>query len=98
MYKRILCAMLSFTTLLVAAQSNVRKQIDSERKGGSFMEEKTYEKGRSFVRKDSTYYVGYLLEGGYLFFRANDELGYRKASVPLKKALDKIEHDFDPLL
>jgi hypothetical protein len=42
--------------------------------------------------------VGHLLEGAYLFFRANDELGFRKAIGPLKKALDKIEYDFDPLL
>lgn len=98
MYKRILCLIFCFAAFVAAAQSTVRKQIDSERQGGSFMEEKTYEKGRSFIRRDSTYYVGYLLEGAYLFFRANDELGYRKASIPLRKALDKIEHDFDPLL
>jgi len=98
MYERILCVIFSFASLVVAAQSTVRQQIDNERKGGSFTEEKTYEKGRGFIRRDSTYYVGYLLEGGYLFFRANDELGYRKASIPLRKALDRIEHDFDPLL
>ncbi len=39
-----------------------------------------------------------MLEGAYLFFRANDELGFRKASAPLVKALDKIEHDYDPIL
>jgi hypothetical protein len=57
-----------------------------------------YEKARSFIRRDSTYYLGYLLEGGYLFFRANDELGFTKAIAPLKKALDKIEGDYDPIL
>ncbi len=88
----------SRASLIALAQSGARKQIDSERQGGSFMDEKTYEKARSFIRKDSTYYVGYLLEGAYLFFRANDELGFNKASIPLQKALDKIEHDFDPFL
>src|SRR6478609_7009274 len=39
-----------------------------------------------------------MLEGAYLFFRANDELGFNKASVPLQKALDRIENDFDQLL
>ncbi len=53
-----------------------------------------YDKARSLIRKDSTYYVGYLLEGGYLFFRANDELGFNKAIRPLKKALSKIEGEF----
>jgi len=86
-----------FLATTAIAQNSIRQQIDSEREG-SFLEDKTYEKARGFIRKDSTYYVGHLLEGAYLFFRANDELGFRKAVGPLKKALDKIEYDFDPLL
>jgi hypothetical protein len=86
-----------FVTMCAFAQNSVRQQIDSEREG-SFLDDKTYKKARSFIRKDSTYYVGYLLEGAYLFFRANDELGFRKAIDPLKNALEKIEYDFDPLL
>src|ERR1051325_1183157 len=83
----------------LSAQNKIREQIDQERAtdAGSFLDSKMYEKARSFIRKDSTYYVGYLLEGGFLFFRANDELGFTKAIGPLKKALDKIEHDFDPV-
>ncbi len=81
------------------AQNKIREQLDQERSaGGSFLDIKMYEKARSFIRRDSTYYVGYLLEGGYLFYRANDELGFTKAIGPLKKALEKIESDFDPLL
>lgn len=83
--------------ILTSGQNSIRQQIDSER-DGSFLEDKTYEKARGFIRKDSTYYVGHMLEGAYLFFRANDELGFRKAIPPLQKALDKIENDFDPLL
>lgn len=93
----IVVLVFSFISLSVYAQNTIRAQIDKER-DGSFLEEKTYEKARGFIRKDSTYYVGYLLEGAYLFFRANDELGFNKAIGPLKKALDKIEYDFDPLL
>ncbi len=85
-------------SLVVQAQHSVRRQIDSERDGTSFTDDKIYEKSKSFIRRDSTYYVGYLLQGGYLFYRANDELGFRKASIPLQKALDKIEKDYDPLL
>ena len=87
----------SLVCLFTYGQNAIRAQIDKER-DGSFQDEKTYEKARGFIRKDSTYYVGYLLEGAYLFFRANDELGFNKAIGPLKKALDKIEYDFDPLL
>jgi len=86
-------------TLGAPAQNSVREQIDRERSEvKSFLDSKMYDKARSFIRKDSTYYLGYLLEGGYLFFRANDELGFSKAIVPLRKALEKIETDYDPLL
>jgi hypothetical protein len=86
-------------TLSASAQKNVREQIDRERtEVGSFLDSKMYDKARSFIHRDSTYYLGYLLEGGYLFFRANDELGFNKAIVPLQKALVKIETDYDALL
>jgi len=81
------------------AQNRIRQQLDQERSEiRSYTDEKTYEKAKSFIRRDSTYYMGYMLEGAFLFFRANDELGFAKAAVPLKKALDKIEYDYDPLL
>lgn len=81
-------------------QSGVRGQIDQERAQVrmSYTDPKIYEIARGFIRKDSTYYVGYMFEGAYLFFRANDELGFTLAIPSLKKALDKIEHDYDPLL
>ena len=78
----------------VSGQNTIRRQIDSEREG-SFLDDKTLKKARSFIRRDSTYYVGYMLEGAFLFFRANDELGFRKAVGPLTKALARIEHDYD---
>lgn len=87
----------SALTFSVDAQNSIRQQIDSQR-DGSFLDDKTYEKARGFIRKDSTYYVGHMLEGAYLFFRANDELGFRIAIAPLEKALNKIEYDFDPIL
>src|SRR6478735_3343979 len=94
----LLIAFFSLTWLHASAQGSVRQQIDKDRGKGALTEEKSYEKGRSFIRRDSTYYVGYMLEGAYSFFRANDELGFNKASVPLQKALDRVENDFDPLL
>jgi tetratricopeptide (TPR) repeat protein len=100
--KRI-ALLISIITILVVgsfAQNKIHEQIDQDRDKEklTFLDSKIYEQARSFIRRDSTYYVGYLLEGGYLFFRANDELGFTKAIAPLKKALDKIEYDFDPLL
>ena len=77
------------------AQRNERSAIDSEREGLSFFDDKTLEKSRGFIRRDSTYYVGHLYHGAYLFFRANDALGFNKAIVPLKRALALIEKDFD---
>jgi tetratricopeptide (TPR) repeat protein len=95
---RLLILVIAVSLVVSAsAQNSIRQQIDSER-DGSFLDDKTYEKARGFIRKDSTYYVGYMLEGAYLFFRANDELGFRKAIAPLEKALNKIEYDFDPIL
>ncbi|MBS1488099.1 MAG: hypothetical protein JST43_10985 [Bacteroidetes bacterium] len=88
-------------SLLLPAQSTIRQQIDRERNemgSVAFTDQKTYDKARSFIRRDSTYYVGYMLEGAFLFFRANDELGFNKAIDPLKKAWEKMENDYDPLL
>jgi hypothetical protein len=76
------------------AQTDVRAKIDEERKDRlSFTDAKTLEKARSFIFRDSTYYVGHFFEGGYLFFRANDKLGFTKAIGPLKRALRLIEKD-----
>ncbi len=89
--------LLLFTAGCALAQNSIRDQMNSER-NGSFLDDKTLEKARSFIRKDSTFYLGYLLEGAFLFYRANDELGFTKAIAPLQKSLDRIEHDYDPLL
>ncbi|MFM8913549.1 MAG: tetratricopeptide repeat protein [Flammeovirgaceae bacterium] len=77
-----------------AQQTSLREQMDRERPN-SFEDIKSYETARKFIRQDSNYYLGHLFEGAFLFFRANDELGFNKASIPLQKALDKIEHDYD---
>jgi tetratricopeptide (TPR) repeat protein len=76
------------------AQSSARAAIDQERPDVSFLEDKALEKSRSWIRQDSTYYVGHLYLGGYLFFRANDKLGFTKAITPLLKAMDLMEEEF----
>lgn len=96
--KKVLLAIALLANITVLAQKDVLRQQMNADRNGSFLDPKTYDKARSFIRKDSTFYLGYMLEGAYLFFRANDELGFRKAIGPLQKALDKIEYDYDPVL
>jgi hypothetical protein len=91
----VVVAFLLLACVAAYGQRSVRTAIDSEREGLSYFDDKTLEKSRSFIRRDSTYYVGWLYNGAYLFFRANDKLGFTKAIVPLKKCLALIEHDFD---
>ncbi len=82
------------------AQNGVRARIDQEREEEklSYTDPKVLEKSRKFIRDDSTYYVGYMLQGAYLFFRANDELGFSQVITPLQKALRLIENDYDKQL
>jgi len=94
--RKLFIVLFAIIGTIASAQNReaIRQQIDSER-NVSFMDEKALEKARQFIRRDSTYHVGHMLEGGFLFFRANDELGFRKAIRPLEKALRCIERDYD---
>ncbi len=77
------------------AQSAARESIDRERaERMSFYDEKTFDKARSFIRRDSTYYVGHMFQGAFLFFRANDKLGFTKAIPPLRMAFRLMEKEF----
>ena len=51
------------------AQNSVRLKIDQEREEENlaYTDPKVFEKSRKFIRDDSTYYVGYLLQGAYLY-------------------------------
>ncbi len=82
------------------AQNNVRTNIDQERAKDnlSYTDPKVFEKSRKFIRDDSTYFVGYMLQGAYLFSRANDKLGFSQVITPLQKALRLIENDYDKQL
>ena len=77
------------------AQRDVRARIDEERKALSFLEYKTLEKSRGFIRDDSTYYIGHMYQGAYMFYRANDKLGFTQVIRPLQRALRLIEKDYD---
>jgi len=51
-------------------------------------------RAREFIRKDPTYYVGYMFEGLYRYDHSGDIDGYIQASKPLKIALELFEKDY----
>lgn len=85
------------STFELSAQSAIREQINAERRDLSLTGEESLNKARAldFIRRDSTYYVGYLYEGAYRIARATDILGFKYAAEPLLKALNLIERDYD---
>lgn len=88
--------LLLFCSARVFAQDpETRRLIDLDRRSIAFSSQEAMEKSREYIRKDSTYYIGYMYMGGYLFNRANDEKGFRQAITWLQKAFDLIERDYD---
>lgn len=71
-----------------------RDAMDQERQGINFEDMKAYTKGKEFIRRDSTYYAGYYLQGAFLYYRAADADGFARAIVPLEKAMKLIEKDY----
>lgn len=90
----VLIALLS-CTVLIAQDAELRREIDIDRRNIAFASQQAYEKSREYIRKDSTYYIGYMYMGAYLFNRANDEKGFLQAITWLQKAFDLIERDYD---
>jgi hypothetical protein len=77
-----------------ADKMNVRYfDIDAKRASGIQPEDKL-PRSREFKRLDSTYYVGWMIEGEYKMDHAADFLGYKNAAIPLERAMDLIEHDY----
>lgn len=80
---------------LFAYDKDVRAEIDIDRRSLLYNSQEAFEKSREYIRKDSTYYIGWMLQGAFLFNRANDEKGFLQAIAPLQKAFDLIERDYD---
>ncbi|MCU0433809.1 MAG: hypothetical protein MUC87_10180 [Bacteroidia bacterium] len=91
----ILLILLLAACAKLAAQTPVRDLINDERRYLSFTEDQTFDRARDFIRRDSTFYIGYLYEGGFRYNRATDVNGFRLAAAPLQKALELIERDYD---
>ncbi len=75
-----------------------QKRMDESRISTTAAGEDELPRAREFKRLDSTYYVGWLMEGDYKFDHAADYLGFKNASVPLLRALDLLEHDYKKML
>lgn len=99
--KKILLLFLILPILQHAiAQKNeaLRYEIDAKRRGIELTDDDALPRGREFERVDSTYYVGYLLEGYYKYNHSADYLGYQNAIPILLKAKNLMEKDFNPML
>jgi hypothetical protein len=67
--------------------------IDAKRATGITSED-MLPRSREFKRIDSTYYVGWMIEGQYKFDHAADYLGFKNAIVPLERAMQLMDHDY----
>lgn len=82
------------TSLHAQTREALRYEIDAKRAGIGYTSKDALPRGREFKRLDSTYYVGWMLEGGYKFEHAADFLGFKMAADQLSRALNLLEKDF----
>ncbi|HTL83100.1 MAG TPA: hypothetical protein VL651_15410 [Bacteroidia bacterium] len=80
---------------MLRSQSASRDDIRSNLRYINYMDDKTIDKAKEAIRTDSTFYMGYMTMGGFMFYRANDELGYTQCVPSLEKAMTLLEKDFD---
>lgn len=81
--------------VLNARDDEKRRLMDLDRGSIALNSQEAFEKSREYIRKDSTYYLGWMYMGAYLFNRANDVKGFTQAIEPLRKAFALIEKDYD---
>ncbi len=86
--------LLLLCNIAFAKNPAARYEIDAKRNGVSPTDKDALPRGREFVRLDSTYYVGWLYQGLYLFDRSADEGGYRRSLPYMYKAFTLFEKDF----
>jgi hypothetical protein len=94
--KRILSYIILLLLLISVQQAAAqrRAEIDQAREGLWYFDKEALVKSKEFIRKDSSYYVGYMYEGAYKYFRAADLHGYKNAIAPLNKALKLFLRDY----
>jgi hypothetical protein len=99
--KTLIALLFLFAAAETSAQVNSvkRYEIDIRREEMSMsvagsLQNEIMLRAREFIRKDPTYYVGYMFEGFYRYDRSGDVAGYMQASKPLKYALELFEKDY----
>lgn len=75
-----------------------RYEIEAKRIGVDPHGNDALPRSREFIRLDSTYYVGYLLEGLYKAEHSSDRQGFILSVKPLEKALDLLTYDYGAAL
>lgn len=93
--RHCIAVLIIFCAAILHGQNDVRRLIDLDRRNVQYGSKEALDKSREYIRKDSIYYIGYMYEGAYRYFRANDELGYRQAIIPLRKAMQLAEQEYD---
>lgn len=78
--------------------SSARYEINAKRLGVNPTDKDALPRSREFLRLDSTYYVGWMYEGMYKYDRSADFLGYKNATLPLRKALFLLNKDYGSTL
>ncbi len=76
------------------AKSAQRREIDAKRTVLNIYSEEAGPRSREFLRIDSTYYVGHLVEGMAKFNRAADATGFKTAARSLETCLRLLERDY----
>lgn len=77
-----------------SAKTKARYEIDAKRTVLNINSEEAGPRSREFLRIDSTYYVGWLVEGAFKFNRAADAIGYSAAARSLETCLRHLERDY----
>ena len=75
-----------------------RNEVDAKRAGVNINGDDALPRSREFKRIDSSYYVGWLLEGAYKYNHAADYLGFKNAITPLERSLKLLERDYKTAL
>lgn len=88
-----------FLDNIVQAQNfDTRRTIDQQRTTIDISKDEALAQAREFIRMDSTYYVGYLIEGQYLYNHASDYQGFLFAIEPLMKAKNRLLREYKEAL
>lgn len=101
-FKRSLCicvaALLCLLNITNAQTFDTRRTIDQQRSLIDINSETALSSAREFIRMDSNYYVGHMIEGQYLYSHASDHQGYLYAIEPLNKAKNRLLKEFGEAL